>query len=92
MLLGGVGSLMESTKPQRFVSILGPETKLARCDNDQDINTKPGGSSISPNAQNLSQPSEFSTNGRQDETKQDSNDRRPGPNFETKLSSMFCVF
>ena len=91
MLLGGVGSLMESTKPQRFVSILGPETKLARCDNDQDINTKPGGSSISPNAQNLSQLSEFSTNDGRDETKQDSNDRT-GPNFETKLRSMFCLF
>ena len=48
-------------------------------------------SSISPNAQNLSQLSEFSTNDGRDETKQDPDDKQ-GPNFETKLWSIFCVF
>ena len=100
LLLGGVGSLMGRTKPQEhsppsdapICQCIRPlvETKLDR-DNDQDINTKLGASSISPNAQNLSQLSEFSTNDGRDETKQDSNDRT-GPNFETKLCSMFCVF
>ena len=98
VLLGSVGSLMESTKPKELSDpkdvpichyVRPQETKLPAT--TIKTLTPNSGSSISQNAQNLSQPSEFSTNDGQDETKQDSNDR-PGPNFETKLSSMFCVF
>ena len=75
----------------RFVNILGPEWRQSLPETTIKTLTPNLGSSISQNAQNLSQPSEFSTNDGRDETKQDPDDKQ-GPNFETKLWSIFCVF
>ena len=98
VLLGSVGSLMESTKPKELSDpkdvpichyVRPQETKLPAT--TIKTLTPNWDSSISPNAQNLSQLSEFSTNDGRDETKQDPNDSRSQILRQNSLRCFACL-
>ena len=97
VLLGSVGSLMESTKSKELSDpkdvpichyVRPQETKLPAT--TIKTLTPNWDSSISPNAQNLSQLSEFSTNDGRDETKQDPNDSRSQILRQNSLRCFAC--
>ena len=74
----------------RFVNILGPEWRQSLPETTIKTLTPNWDSSISPNAQNLSQLSEFSTNDGRDETKQDPNDSRSQILRQNSLRCFAC--